>query len=179
MELFKRVRPMDYLLTGALVIVAMLLGLADVNSSTTDDVAHAIDSQSTWIIPMFVLAALPVLLRRSAIVPVIWGSAAVMGAGVLMFDWIVRCGFGLPLSFVLAYSLGRFAKGRSELGVGLVGLVALQLAVLIKDAATDGPGIMPVTLLIAIALTGVGLFVHNRMRTVAAPVQPHAEQVHA
>lgn len=179
MELLKRVRPMDYLLTGALVVIAMLIGLENVNAKSADDVAHVIESHSTWIIPVFVLAVLPVLLRRSAIVAAIWASAAVVGASVLMFGWIVRCGFGLPLSFVLAYSLGRFAKNRSELGAGLLGLVALQVAVLIRDSATDGAGIMVATVPIAIVLTAVGLFVHNRTRTVAAPVQPQAERVHA
>jgi 4-amino-4-deoxy-L-arabinose transferase-like glycosyltransferase len=82
-----------------------------------------------------------------------------MGAHLLAFDWVVRCGAGLPLSFVLAYSVGKLAD-RRETYAGIVVVIVGQFLTLVEDSAV-GLSILPVTAAIALAAWGIGLYVRS------------------
>ena len=64
MNILKGIRPLDYVLTAVMVALAVLIGLENVNAAADADLAHPLDSHSALMIPVFVLAALPILWRR-------------------------------------------------------------------------------------------------------------------
>lgn len=168
-EIFKDVRPMDAVLATLLTAVGVVLMLANINAdpSDTKDLEHAITNHSWLMLPVFLGTTIPVLWRRRNVMVVVLASAAVMGAHVLAFDWVIRCGAGLPLSFVLAYSVGRLARGR-ETYVGLAVVVGGQALTLVRDSAA-GPGILPFTAVMALAAWGVGLLVRRQANEPAVP----------
>ena len=51
MNIFKGIQPLDYVLTAVMVALAVLIGLENVYA--TADVAHALDSHSALMIPVF------------------------------------------------------------------------------------------------------------------------------
>src|SRR5262245_49589981 len=71
MDIFKGIRPLDFVLTAVMVGLAVLIGLENVNASAEADLVHSLDSQSPWMVPVFALAALPILWRRRNILAVI------------------------------------------------------------------------------------------------------------
>jgi hypothetical protein len=160
--IFKDVRPMDAVLALALSATGVLLMVGNINADAGDmkDLDHAITSQSWLMLPVFLGATIPVLWRRRNVVAVALVSAAVMGAHVLAFDWVIRCGAALPLSFVLAYSVGKLAEKR-EGYAGIAVVIVGQFLALVKDSAV-GLEILPVTAAIALAAWGVGIFVRQQ-----------------
>lgn len=160
--IFKGVRPMDAVLAIALSATGVLLMVMNINAEPGDmkDLDHAITSQSWLMLPVFLLATIPVLWRRRNVVAVALVSAAALGVHLLAFDWVIRCGAALPLSFVLAYSVGKLAEKReSYAGIGVV--IAGQALSLVKDSAA-GLEILPFTAVIALAAWGIGLYVRQR-----------------
>ena len=174
MDIFKGIRPLDYVLAALMTGLAVLLGVA--NTAGDTDAAHALDSSSWWIVPVFVAAAVPILFRRRHTLVVVGISAAVMAASVPMFGWITRCGFALPLSFALAYAVGRYAPKPHQL-LGLAGIAVLQVATLVKDASTDGIAPIVGALPIALIFYGVARMVQTRADKRTAPATPVAERV--
>lgn len=162
MKLLKGAKPIDYALTALLVALAVFVGFANVTAGTVNDLGHQLDSQSPSIIPVFALAALPILVRRNAILAAIGVSFVVMTLSVLLFGWITRCGFALPLSLAMAYAVARFAGSRQNHVVGLVGILALQVVTLMKDASTGGLGALVASIPAALLFYGIGLFVQSR-----------------
>lgn len=164
MDLFKGLKPLDYVLTALMVALAALLGFANVtvDAAGQADLAHPQDSQSVLMIAVFIASALPILIRRRNILAAIAVSFVVMAASVVMFGWVTRCGFALPLSIAMAYAVARFAGGRQNQIVGLVGIVALQVVILVKDSSTGGLDALAVGLPAAALLYGIGLFVESR-----------------
>ena len=79
-----------------------------------------------------------------------------------MFGWVTRCGWALPLSFAMAYAVARFAGSRQNHVIGLVGILALQIVTLVKDASTGGVGALTLSVPVAAAFYGIGLFVQSR-----------------
>jgi hypothetical protein len=179
MDILKGVRPLDYVLTAVMVGIAVALGLANVTATTDADLAHSLDSHSALMVPVFVLAALPILWRRRGILAAIGVSFVVVAASVPAFGWVVRCGFALPLSIAMAYAVARFAGSRQNHLIGLVGILALQVVTLIKDSATGGLGALTLSVPAAAILYGVGLFVQTRADKRTAPPVLGAERVHA
>src|SRR4051812_47805076 len=104
------VRPADAVVTAVLVALAGLLAVEDVVSR---DSTIRIDSHSWWQVPVALAAAVPVLWWRRGVVPVLVTSCAVVALHVLAFGSLVRCGSGLPLTFVLAFLAG-FATRRGS-----------------------------------------------------------------
>jgi hypothetical protein len=178
--IFKGVRPMDAVLAVALSALGVILMLANINADAGDtkDLDHAITGQSWLMLPVFLLATVPVLWRRRNVVAVALVSTAMLGAHVLAFEWVIRCGAALPLSFVLAYSVGRLADKR-ETYAGIAIVIAGQVLTLVKDSAV-GLEILPVTAAIALAAWGVGIFVRQQTAkradraAVESPVGVHA-----
>ena len=142
-----------------MVALAVCIGLENVNAGPDADLAHPLDSQSALMIPVFVLAALPILWRRRSILAAIGVSFVVVAASVPMFGWVTRCGFALPLSIAMAYAVARFAGSRQNHVIGLVGILALQIVTLMKDSSTGGLGALALSVPVAAVFYGIGLFV--------------------
>jgi hypothetical protein len=138
-----------------------------------------IDSTSWLMVPVFLVATLPVLLRRVNLLAVILVCAAAIAVHDVAFDWVVRCGAGLPLSGVLAYSAGRLLADRRQSAVALVLSIGVQALVLVRDSAA-GIAVLPVTAGIGVALWGAGWYVRSLLtkRTAPAP-QPAPVVQHA
>lgn len=178
MDIVKGIRPLDYVLTAVMVALAGLIGYANVSIGVDADLAHALDSQSALMIPVFMIAALPILWRRRNILAAIGASFVVVAASVLMFGWATRCGFALPLSIAMAYAVARFAGSKQNHLIGLVGILALQVVTLMKDASTGGLGALTLSVPIAVVVYGIGFFVQSRAESAPAPTLD-VEYVHA
>jgi hypothetical protein len=179
MDSLKGIRPLDYLLTAVMVVAAALIGVENVNAGADADVAHALDSHSALMIPVFAIAALPILWRRRSIIAAIAVSFVVTAASVPMFGWVTRCGWALPLSFAMAYAVARFAGSRQNHLIGLVGLLALQVVALMKDSSTGGLGALALSLPLTAVCYGVGLLVQSRVTKQAAEPTVGVEHVNA
>jgi hypothetical protein len=179
MDIFKGIRPLDYVLTAVMVALAVLIGFENVNAGADADLAHKLDSQSAWMIPVFALAALPILWRRRNILAVIGVSFVITAASVPMFGWVTRCGWALPLSVAMAYAVARFAGSKQNHVIGLVGILALQVVTLVKDASTGGVGALTLSVPVAAAFYALGLFVQSRAEKAPAAPTLDAEHVHA
>jgi hypothetical protein len=179
MDILKDIRPLDYVLTAVMVAVAAAIGVANVSMGGDADLAHPLDSQSALMIPVFVVAALPILWRRRNIVAAIAVSFVVVAASVPAFGWVTRCGFALPLSIAMAYAVARFAGSRQNHLIGLVGILALQIVTLMKDASTGGLGALTLSVPLAAAFYGVGFVVQRRVQNDATRPTLAVEHVHA
>ena len=110
-KLKEAVRPMDIVLAVLLSALGVLLMVENIHTHS----GHTrIDSHSWLMVPVFLLATLPVLLRRVNLLAVTLVSAAAIAVHDAAFDWVVRCGAGLPLAGVLAYSAGRLIADRRQ-----------------------------------------------------------------
>jgi hypothetical protein len=179
MDIVKGIRPLDYVLAAVMVALAAVIGLENVNAGPDADVAHSLDSHSALIVPVFVIAALPILWRRRGILGAIGVSFVVIAASLPAFGWVTRCGFALPLSVVMAYAVARFAGSKQNHIVGLVGILALQIVTLVKDSSTGGLGALGIGLPAAAIFYGIGLFVQSRAGERVAEPTVNLEHVHA
>jgi hypothetical protein len=179
MDIVKGIRPLDYVLTAVMVALATVIGLENVNAGADADLAHSLDSHSALMIPVFVIAALPILWRRRNILAAIGVSFVVVAASVAAFGWVTRCGFALPLSIAMAYAVARFAGSKQNHLIGLVGILALQIVTLMKDSATGGLSALGLSVPVAAVFYGIGLFVQSRAEKSAAEPTLGLEHVHA
>jgi hypothetical protein len=179
MDLLKGIRPLDYVLTALMVALAVVIGLENVNGGADAGLAHPLDSQSALMIPVFVIASLPILWRRRGVLAAIAVSFVVVAASVPAFGWVTRCGFALPLAVAFAYAVARFAGSRQNHIIGLVGILALQIVTLMKDSSTGGLGALAFSLPITAVVYGIGLLVQSRVgkRSAAPTLAP--ERVNA
>ncbi len=151
------IRPVDVVLTLVLGALGAFVMIENVNEFGS---AIRIDSHSWWMVPVFLLAVLPVLWWRRDPLVVAAAAAVVMGVHVLAFGWLARCGGGLPLTWVLAYLVG----SRDELRRSAWGLLAVEVlgvAVLIRDSAA-GPGLIPVVVPMTAGIWGIGRVARQR-----------------
>ena len=167
MSILKGVRPLDYLLTAVMAAIAVWIGLANVHAGPDADVAHRLDSHSVLLVPVFVVSALPILWRRRSILGAVAVSFVVMALSVPAFGWVTRCGFALPLSIAMAYAVARFAGSRQNQVVGLVGILALQVAALVEDASTGGLNALDIAVPLAAVAYGIGWYVERRTHATA------------
>lgn len=175
-EIFKGIRPLDYVLAGLMTAGGVLLMVENI-VATDADLPHPL-STTTWaMLPVFLLVTLPILWRRRNILAVVGGTAVAMLAHVIAFGWVTRCGIAIPLGFALAYAVARYAGSRLNQVTGLAGIVVGQLVMLWRDASID-----TVASALAIALPGIALFygigvlVQNRVTRRSggiAPVHEH------
>ena len=179
MDIIKGIRPLDYVLTAAMVALATLLGVANLTAGAATDLAHPLDSQSALMIPVFVIAALPILWRRRGILAAIAVSFVVIAASLPLFGWVTRCGFALPLSIAMAYAVARFAGSKQNHLIGMVGILALQVVTLVKDSSTGGLGALALSVPVAAVFYGLGLFVQSRAEKTAVAPTLSVEHVHA
>ena len=155
-DIRRGIRPLDVALTAVLLALGSLLMVGNVLG---DDPATRIDSHSWFVLPVFLLAMLPVLWWRRHLVAVAAVAAAAMTAHDLLFGHMVRCGAGLPLVFVLAFLSG-FTRGRR--GVAALVLTGVTSAAVLAYDTAAGPELLPVALLIVAVLFGVGRVTRSR-----------------
>jgi hypothetical protein len=179
MDIVKGIRPLDYVLTAVMVALAAFIGIENVNAGADADVAHSLDSHSALMVPVFIAAALPILWRRRGILAAIGVSFVIVAASVPAFGWVTRCGFALPLSFAMAYAVARFAGNRQNQMIGLVGILALQVVTLVKDASTDGLGALAFSVPVAAIFYGIGFFVQSRATRTSTEPRLGVERVHS
>lgn len=165
MNLLKGVRPIDYVLTGVMVALAAAIAVMNITASDGAGLAHPLDSQSVLMLPVFVLAAMPVLWRRRHVLAALGVSTVIVAASVPAFGWVTRCGFALPLAVAFAYAVARFAGPSGNHAVGLAGVVLLQFVTFVEDASTGGLEGLLIGLPAAAVAYGAGLLVQ---RTAAA-----------
>jgi hypothetical protein len=165
------VRTADVALTAVLCLLAAGLAVEDVVSH---DPTTRIDSHSWLGVPVLVATAVPVLWWRRSLLAVLALSCAAMAVHVLAFGALVRCGAGLPLTFVLASLAGLERRpARAAAALALAG--ALGTLVLVRDTAA-GVGLLPVALVVLVVLFGIGRLVAQRAR-MAQDLRQHNEEL--
>jgi hypothetical protein len=170
-SLLRGVRPLDYVLAAAMTVLGIILMRENMHGQGTSKTR--IDS-TTWVmIPVFLAATLPILWRRVNLWAVLGVIAAALVVHDIAFGWVVRCGAGLPLAFALSYAVGRLITDRKQSYWALAATFAIQFLVLVRDSAA-GLGVMPFTVVIAIAFWGVGLYVQTRSRRSIVVAGPDA-----
>jgi signal transduction histidine kinase len=167
-RVFRGIRPVDWVLAGALTSLGVFLMVEDVlfqdahvaSAIADGTMVHEMTSHSWAMVPVFALATIPVLWWRRGVVAVTGIALAVMVLHDLLFGWVTRCGVGLPLAFVLAY-LGAVALERRQAVIVLGLATLLTAAVLVVDATT---GFEPIVLAFPIVLIvfGIGRAVRHR-----------------
>ena len=167
-RIFRGIRPVDWLIAGALTALGVWLMVenvrfsdAHVTASIADGtMVHELTSHSWAMVPVFALATVPVLWWRRNAIAVTGIALAAMVLHDLLFGWVTRCGAGLPLVFVLAY-LGAVSLDRTRAWISLGLTTLLTAAVLVVDATT---GFEPFVLAfpIVLILFGVGRAVRHR-----------------
>jgi hypothetical protein len=162
------IRPMDVVLTVLLSGLGIWMMIENIGTHSGDT---RIDSQSWLMIPVFLMATLPVLFRRANTIAVILVAAAAMAVHVAAFGWVVRCGAGLPLAIVLAYSAGKLIGDRTQSAIALVLTIGVQVLVLVKDSAA-GLGVLPFTAVFGVVAWGIGVYVRAQTAKRAATTGP-------
>jgi hypothetical protein len=167
-RVFRGIRPVDWVLAGALTSLGVFLMVEDVlfqdahvaSAIADGTMVHEMTSHSWAMVPVFALATIPVLWWRRGVIAVTGIALAVMVLHDLLFGWVTRCGVGLPLAFVLAY-LGAVALERRQAVIVLGLATLLTAAVLVVDATT---GFEPIVLAFPIVLIvfGIGRAVRHR-----------------
>jgi len=133
MRAFEKVRVLDVVLTVALVGLASFLMVVNIEATPADRIR--VESHSWGMLPGFVVAFVPVLWWRRNLFAGLAISGAAMALHDLLFGTVVRCGAGLPLSFVLAFLVAlRYDRRRALVGLGLV--VGLAALVVVRDSQT-------------------------------------------
>lgn len=167
-SVFRGVRPVDWVLAGALTALGIALMVENVlytdagaaSAIADGTMVHELSSHSWAMVPVFALATVPVLWWRRHVIAVTGVALGVMVLHDLLFGWVTRCGAGLPLAFVLAY-LGAVSLERRRAWVALGLSTLLSAAVLVLDATT---GFDPILLAVPILLIvfGIGRAVRHR-----------------
>ena len=181
---FGGIRPVDWALAAALTALGVWLMVENVlihddeiTSSVADGtMVHATTSHAWAMLPVFVLAMIPVLWWRRDLVAVTAIAVTVMVGHDLLFGWVTRCGAGLPLAFVLAY-LGAVFLERRRAGIVLVLATVLTAAVLVVDATT-GFGAFVLALPIVLLVFVIGRAVRHRT-AMGAELEAHTAELRA
>jgi hypothetical protein len=166
--IFKGVRPLDYVLAALATGSGIYLMLENITAHE-HGLPHPQSTTTAAMLPLFLAVTLPVLWRRRNILAVVGVTTVALAVHVVLFGWNTRCGVVLPLSFALAYAVARFAVGRRDHLIGLVGILLLQIVTIARDSSID-------TLLSALPLAvaggaifyGIGRFVQVRVNKKAS-----------
>ena len=166
--IFEGLRPVDWLLAGALTALGgwlmvenVVISDAQVAANISDgSMVHEMTSHSWAMVPVFAVATVPVLWWRRNVLVMTGIVVVAMVAHDLAFGWVTRCGAGLPLAFVLAY-LGATSLDRRQSWISLGLVTALTAAVLVMDATT-GFGLIVLALPIVLIVFVIGRAVRQR-----------------
>lgn len=165
---FRGVRPVDWLIAGALTLLAVAMALVDI---TTDDariedavaggsMAHSMSTHTWWILPLLLVTVVPVLWWRRSVLAVGVLALVAMAVHDMVFGWVGRCGSGLPLAFVLTF-LGALAYDRALAWLSLLLALLVSVAVLVLDSAA-GPTALLIAVPLCLVVFGVGRATRHR-----------------
>lgn len=149
----------DVALAVLFSVVAVVLVRENVVAAPDPSLTHQVESRTWWLLPVYLLAVAPILVRRTHPVAAVYASAAVFAVSVPLFGWAVRCGLGLPLAAAFAYAIARYAHSAVGQVVGVIGVVGLLVAALVRDNATGGLGALSFGIPLAAIFYGLGWFV--------------------
>ena len=79
----------------------------------------------------------------------------------------------------MAYAVARFAGSRQNHVIGLVGILALQIVSLMKDASTGGLGALALSVPATAICYAIGLFVQSRATKASTETTLVVDRVHA
>jgi hypothetical protein len=169
MSILNGVRPLDYVLAAVFTAGGAFLMYENATATETG-LPHA-QSTTTWaMLPFFVLVTLPILWRRRNILAVVAATGAATALHVILFGWNTRCGVELPLTFALAYAIGRFGGTRTNQMIGLALILVVQIMMIARDASIDTIiGAVPIAIPGAALLYGLGVLVEGRVAKKQAP----------
>jgi signal transduction histidine kinase len=167
-EVFRGIKMRDAALAGALTGLGLLLMQFDVQLTDAHvakavaegSMVHSMSSHSTWMIPVFLGATIPVLWWRRSVIAVTGIAIAVVALHDVLFGWVTRCGAGLPLALVLAF-LGALAYEPVKAWIA-GGLSALLSVVVVVIDATTGPSVLAFTVPVILIVFGVGRAARHR-----------------
>lgn len=165
--IFKGIRPLDYVLAALLTGLGVFMMRMNMTITAAEEaeldakgeLVHANSTHSWWVVVLFLAVTLPILWRRRSMVVVVLVTAAALGLHIAAVGWQVRCGSGLPLSFALAYGVGRLSD-RKEIAPTFLGVIGVQYLVLVRDSAV-GLELLPFTAGIALVLAALGYGVRH------------------
>lgn len=144
---------------AAIAVVLCALGVIQMIANVNDDEIAA----SVLAVPLFLAVTAPVAWRRVAPVTALAVATAALLAHIALFGEVIRCGTALPLAFVFAFTIGARLDTR-EACIGLAGVLAFVVAVVVSDAADDIISGLPFIAVIAAAFWGAGRLLHARGR---------------
>lgn len=162
------VRPVDWVLAGALTALGAVQMVADMLTGDTEvaravatgEAAHAVDPHSWWMLPLWLVACAAPLWWRRGVLQVGGIMLGVVALHDLVFGWQGRCGSGLPLAFVIAF-LGGIAYERTRAWATHVLALLTVVAVLVRDA-TAGLGAVTLALPVAVVVFVIARAVRYR-----------------
>lgn len=100
-NLFAGIRRSDVALVAVLAAMGVYLMLENIRAHDAD---IRIDSHSWLLVPVWLAAVLPLLWWRHNPLAAAVLVTVVMAGHLLVFGWVARCGSGLPLAWVVAFS---------------------------------------------------------------------------
>ncbi|MCW6003447.1 hypothetical protein K1W54_02450 [Micromonospora sp. CPCC 205371] len=167
-EVFRGIKVRDWVLSGVLTVLGVLLMVANVLVSDADvdraiaegSMVHPLSSHSPWMIPVFVGATVPVLWWRRGVIAVTGIAIVVMLLHDALFGWVTRCGAGLPLVFVFAF-LGALAYERTKAWI-ICAITALLSALVLVFDATTGLSALMIAIPITLIVFGIGRAARHR-----------------
>lgn len=174
--ILKGIRPLDYVLAALMTAAGVLLMLENITAPADADLAHPLSTTTGAMLPGFLLVTLPILWRRRNVLAVVGVTLVTTALHVVLFGWVTRCGVALPLAFALSYAVARYARATLDQLVGLAGVVALQMIMLLRDSSIDRViDALPIVIAGTALFYGIGLYVQNRVtKKIAVPVAEHA-----
>jgi signal transduction histidine kinase len=146
----------------AIALVVSALAIVYLLPEVSDEKIEA----DALAVPFFAAVAVPILWRRVAPAGALAATLAVLLLHAAVFGALVRCGFVLPLMFILAFAAGaRLDRDRALLGLSLA--LAIGVAICLTDGKHGAPPdaisfVAPMTL----AVWGIGRLVRSRGRLV-------------
>lgn len=152
------------LLDIAIAIVAAGLAFYYMAVQVHDD---TLPDATWWAVPTFALLAVPLLWRRAAPLAATAATLMILVGHVLLFGQsVIRCGIEIPLSLVLLFAVAaRLGRRDSLAGLGMVLVMGLLVCLTDHETGADLSA-MPLILVLALVVWGVGTVVRSRSRIV-------------
>jgi hypothetical protein len=158
----------DWILAALMTVAGAVLMLENILAGPDAELAHPLSTQTWLMLPAFVLVTVPILWRRRNVLGATAVTVGMMGLHVLAFDWVTRCGVGLPLAFALGYAIARYAGSVRHQLAGLAGVALLLIVTLIRDSSAGFEALV-IAIPGVILFYGAGLLVQTRVSRKSAP----------
>lgn len=162
--IFKGLRPLDYVLATLATGAGVYLMYENIVASYAHGLPHPQSTTTATMLPFFLAVTVPILWRRRDILAVVGVTGVATAVHVVLFGWETRCGVVLPLSFALAYAVGRFATSRRDHLLSLSVILLLQVVCVARDSSIDTMlSALPIAIVGGALFYGAGRFVQARV----------------